>query len=351
MLDGSSVELTPFEMLRRVEAWVDDYPAERAFVSAALAETAGRVAGDSLDLVTETWSSIGEPSPRVWLIDGWLPLGVVALLTGEGGAGKSRLALQLSAALAAERGDPHRWIDGAAAPAIGAGAPAGGVPVVYASWEDRPDEIARRLSEISGGPAPWCEPGVLDNLRILDLAGRGPLWCSSGRYDMPDLSPLGQAVRRVAVDCQARLLVLDSLAAVYGANENDRSQVRGFMSSWDAWASAVGCAVLLIGHPPKSAAGYSGSTDWHAAARARWELARRPLQSGPRSARADPLCWQLALVKSNYGPEPEPLRLDWDPSGPRWAVSGTWPATGVDSDEPLLASINGHGRDARYDDI
>ena len=38
-----------------------------------------------------------EPGPRQWLVDGWLPAGRVALLSGQGGAGKSRLALQLAA--------------------------------------------------------------------------------------------------------------------------------------------------------------------------------------------------------------------------------------------------------------
>ena len=44
------------------------------------------------------------------------------------------------------------------------------------------------------------------------------------------------------------------------------------MASWDAWARDTGCTVLLIAHPPKTDAAYSGSTDWHAAARAVWTL-------------------------------------------------------------------------------
>jgi RecA-family ATPase len=46
-----------------------------------------------------TWGHI-TPEPRLWLIDDKLPAGRVALLTGEGGAGKSRLALQLAAGVA-----------------------------------------------------------------------------------------------------------------------------------------------------------------------------------------------------------------------------------------------------------
>ena len=196
--------------------------------------------------------------------------------------------------------------------------------MLYATWEDRADEMARRLSQISGDAASWCTPGMLDNLRMLDLAGHGPLWNAPGRYNVPTWTRLGQALRQVAESEAIGLLILDSLAAVYGANENDRGQVRDFMASWDAWAAACNCTVLIIGHPPKSSAGYSGSTDWHSAARARWEMGKDHLRSPSRGSRQDPTDWKLAMVKSNYGPEPPSLCLEWDSTGPRWAVRGTW---------------------------
>jgi RecA-family ATPase len=154
----------------------------------------------------------------------------------------------------------------------------------------------------------------------------------------------------VVEDSGAGLLVLDSLAAVYGANENDRGQVRDFMASWDAWASAADCTILIIGHPPKSAAGYSGSTDWHSAARARWEISKEPLQPAARGGRPEPSHWQLAMVKSNYGPEPPALCLDWDPTGPRWAVASTWRAAVAEIQPASAMTSNGNGR-ANYDDI
>ena len=123
-----------------------------------------------------------------------------------------------------------------------------------------------------------------------------------------------------------------------------------FMASWDAWASARGCAVLIIGHPPKSAAGYSGSTDWNSAARARWEISKEPLQSASRGGRQEPSHWQLAMVKSNYGPEPPALCLDWDHTGPRWAVASTWNAAVTETGVPASVTTNGNGR-ANYDNI
>ena len=348
MLEGNPVENTPADLIRQVEAWVETYPEERGNVADALANAVDRLREPGPNLQPFTWAMVGEPEPRSWLIDQWLPAGSVALLTGEGGAGKSRLALQLAAGIAANRliddtDSGALWIAGKDTPRLGNGVPNGGLPVLYATWEDRADEMARRLSQISGDAASWCTPGTLDNLRMLDLAGHGPLWNAPGRYNVPTWTRLGHALRQVAESEAIGLLILDSLAAVYGANENDRGQVRDFMASWDAWAAACNCTVLIIGHPPKSSAGYSGSTDWHSAARARWEMGKDHLYSPSRGSRQDPTDWKLAMVKSNYGPEPPSLCLEWDSTGPRWAVRGTWDTAIAEEREEVTTPANGKG--------
>ena len=38
--------------------------------------------------------------PRRWLVDGWIPMGAVTMLAGDGGVGKSLLAMQLATACA-----------------------------------------------------------------------------------------------------------------------------------------------------------------------------------------------------------------------------------------------------------
>ena len=53
------------------------------------------------------------------------------------------------------------------------------------------------------------------------------------------------------------------------------------MTSWDGWARATNCAVLVVSHPAKAAeSDYSGSTDWHAAARAVWKLGTAETDAG-----------------------------------------------------------------------
>ena len=65
---------------------------------------------------------------------------------------------------------------------------------------------------------------------------------------------------------------MDSVAAIYLANENDRAEVRGFLSALARRAYEGDRSVLLLAHPLKSGSDYSGSTDWLAGVRALWTL-------------------------------------------------------------------------------
>ena len=122
--------------------------------------------------------------------------------------------------------------------------------------------------------------------------------------DMAELTVTGERLRRLCEQENARLLVLDPLAAAYAADENARGLVRAFVSHWDAWGQANDCAVLILAHPPKSAGmSYAGSTDWQGAARALWTLQAeisKSSEDGPRT-------WKLEFINGNYGPRPEPL--------------------------------------------
>ena len=152
----------------------------------------------------------------------WLPAGRVTLLAGQGGIGKSRLALQLSAGIASGGGrldgtdhasEGCSWIETPSPDALklGNATEPGECPTVYASWEDELEEFWSRLSELSGSAAPWVTPERLSRLHIADMAGHGPLWgprADGGRHTdtLGETTAAGHELRRLCEEVGARLL-------------------------------------------------------------------------------------------------------------------------------------------------
>lgn len=238
-----------------------------------------------------------------WLVDGWLPRGCVTMLTGEGGTGKSRLALQLAWAISGG----GRWLGEAGAiPAPGANygmgfEPMPPSPAVYATWEDSPEQINGRLY--------WMERagnvGSGDHFLIADMRARGHAWerSDSGK----GLTDTGHELRLECERIGARLLVIDTVGAANGASENDRAQVGAFYADWSAWSDWTDCTVLLVAHPPKlTGSVYSGSTGVMGGVRAMWSLERavRDCVEGCRPASACSCekytAYKLFNAKQNY---------------------------------------------------
>ncbi len=240
-----------------------------------------------------------------WLVERWLPRSCVAMLTGDGGVGKSRLALQLAWALSGD----GQWLGEAGQmPAAGADygsgfEPVGPSTIVYATWEDSPEQIRGRLY--------WLEQtgksGNGENFKIADMRARGHLWAASERHAVPGLTPAGKELRLACETHEARLLVVDTLGVANGASEIDRAQVGAFFADWAAWADEHDCAVLLIAHPPKTAGvTYSGSTGVLGGVRAMWTLETvksdcRKGCSPPKSCSCEPAySYRLVNAKQNY---------------------------------------------------
>ena len=250
-----------------------------------------------------------DPPAREWIVPDWLPAGRLALFTGEGEAGKSRLAVQLAAAIASGR---TTWLPGGP----GLTLPRGAAPAVIATWEDDHDEAWRRLPRA-------IRPELGNRLHVADLAQVGPVWVPTGSghtSNVGSLSPTGKWLRDYVERHEARLLILDPLAAAFALNENDRALVRGFCSDWDGWARMAGCAVLLIAHPPKGtakdgAARYSGSTDWRNAARAVWSLEKAGTPGTDGKPDASTPAMKLACDKASYARRPARL---WLAGWPTW---------------------------------
>ena len=286
----------------------------------AVVASPANVSGPAPFSITDRWN-IPAPPARAWTVPLWIPAGRVTLMTGEGGAGKTRLALMLAAARAS---GARRWTAYETGPELD-GLPE---PVIFASWEDDREEFQRRLYDwpAVSGNAPEALGRLLgENFAYLDMAAAGPIW-TAGRFDgeAGQLTETGAALRAEAERRGTRLLILDPLAAAFSGNENDRGQVRQFMADWGAWAYEWNCAVVIVSHPPKNTgAVYSGSTDWRNAARAVLVLDH---VDG---------CTRLSCDKSSLGPKPEPLVLrDWT-----WWSASPWNED--DQDDQLTRLILG----------
>jgi len=235
---------------------------------------------------------------RLFHVADLIPGNTVTTLNGDGGTGKSLLALQLASATVVG----SSWCN----LPVTAGA------CVYLSAEDDEDELHRRLVAIANS-----ENVGLDRLRdlhIVPLAGEDALLAvPDARGNILKPTPLFAALERLIADVAPVLIVLDTLADIYGGEENQRAQARQFIGLLRGWSIRYQMATLLLAHPSlagmSSGTGSSGSTAWNNSVRSRLYLDR---VRGDDGSESDPDLRVLRTVKANYGRTGGEIRLRWD---------------------------------------
>jgi RecA-family ATPase len=235
------------------------------------------------------------PPPREWEVEGWIPRHEVTLLYGDGGIGKTLLIHQYATAAAAGR----PWL----------GQKTRQARVMCFFCEDSSEELHRRQVDINAS----FQIGHKD-LGGLRLASRKhednllAAWDRSG--SAMKLTPAWHRLKRDAIAFGADVLVIDTIADVYGGSEIDRVQVNAFVKGClGSLAKAIGGSVIALGHPSLSGkstgSGTSGSTAWSNAARSRIYL-RYPEKTDSGNIR------ELEGMKLNYGPKGSLLKLRWE---------------------------------------
>jgi RecA-family ATPase len=240
----------------------------------------------------------GKPIPeRKWIVREWIPRGVVTGLYGDGGLGKSLLAqqLQTSAAL----GLP--WLS----------LPVEQVASLGVYCEDAHDELWRRQATINEGYS--VDFDALGEVHWMPRLGEGNLLMTFARNGVGELTKFHANVLGAARDLEARLVIVDTAADVFGGNENDRGQVRQFVSrALGSIAQTIDGAVLLCAHPSRSGLstgeGDGGSTGWSNSLRSRLYL-RAPETEA--SETPDPNARILQRRKANYAARNDELRVRW----------------------------------------
>ncbi|WP_159717726.1 AAA family ATPase [Geminicoccus flavidas] len=233
---------------------------------------AGRV------LTTTSASSITgtQPEPREFLIDGLLPTRTVVLLTGKGGVGKSMLTLQLAECL--RTGAAFLGLTTHPCSTL-----------VYSCEDDLP-ELHRRHASIERSMGQCDDP--LGETHFLARDGEDNQLVAFDAAGNLTTTPAFDDLLCTSVHLGARLVVVDTTAQTFGGNENDRAQVTFYVNALRRMAKEIDGTVLLLSHPPKSDAKYSGSTAWDGTVRARCFLAEEEINGEVQRV--------FVLDKSNY---------------------------------------------------
>jgi len=227
--------------------------------------------------------------PMRWLATNRIPAGDATILSGDGGGGKTTVALQLAVSVERGLGD---WL----------GTVCESGPVIFFSAEEPDHEMRRRLVRVARKRG--IEPDEIEGLHFHFASPENCLLAISRADGVMAPTPLFESLAIAANSVRPVLIIVDSIAATFGGNQNDRVHARTFVSLFRRLAQDADCAVLLLDHPSLSGitagTGRGGSMDWQNATRARLHL------------ETDGTGRVLEMKKSNYGPIGEKVTLQWE---------------------------------------
>ena len=216
--------------------------------------------------------------PRDWFVQNLIPMNHVTLMYGDGGAGKSTLALQLACASVRS----EMWLE----------QPTKSGPVYYLSCEDNLEEVKERLVSLG------MKASDLHDLAILDQVGEDSYFINIGKDNEFTETALFNKLKADVEALKPKLVILDNLADIFPEDGYGRQLPRRFISLLRKFAMAHNCAILVLAHPSKAGIntgrGDDGSTAWSNSVRSRLYLVRDD------DDEADAM---LYLMKSNHSPK------------------------------------------------
>jgi RecA-family ATPase len=244
--------------------------------------------------------------PMRWLAARRIPAADATILSGDGGGGKTTVALQLAVSVERGLGD---WL----------GTTCESGAVIFFSGEEPEHEMRRRLDLVARKRG--CEPADINGLHFHFADPDACLLGVSRRDGTMAPTALFASLAAAALDIRPALIVVDSIAATFGGNQNDRVHARTFVGMFRQLAREVDCAVLLLDHPSLSGiangTGRGGSMDWQNATRARLHLETVADEDGGTGR-------VLEVKKLNYGAAGEKTKLRWEDGC--FVLQGTAPA-------------------------
>jgi hypothetical protein len=237
------------------------------------------------------------PPNRDWIVRNWIGCGYVTLLAGPAGSGKTAFCQMLCSAVSI---GTSRFIEKVRQPAVS---------LLWAGEDDR-DELWRRQLPIADylcvSLTRFCGRLYLQLYSDVDMT----LAAVVRNRLVP--TPLLRELREQVGDYGARLVVLDSVARIFGGNENDRNQVTTFVSYLTEALAPTNAALVILGHPAKTRGSeYSGSGAWEASVRARLYFGYGPPEAeSEKPDDHDETTRFLAKRKANYT-DRDVCRVQW----------------------------------------
>lgn len=248
------------------------------------------------------WAGRPEPQPREWVLDGLIPAAKVSSLLGNGGLGKTLLALQIG--LHVSLGRPLFDVK------------VSGGPVLGIFCEDDEDELNRRLR--SACAAERVDIGDVDRFAAISREGQDSILCTFERDHMRT-TPFYSRLEAAVASFKPQLLMLDTAADLFAGDFLNPAQVRQFLKvALGGLCVRYGCAVLLLAHPSKagqaSGDGDGFSTQWHNSVRSRLYLSKPKAPDAPPEEEPADVSDRrvLTAMKANYAPDGTQIPLVWD---------------------------------------
>jgi RecA-family ATPase len=234
-----------------------------------------------------------KPVELRWLAQGRIRANDLAILSGNGGAGKTEIAVHLLVSVAADLGD---W--------LGCVVDAG--PALFISCEEDETDVRDRVERIAKHRN--IDPHAMQDLHLLfpelDATWLGTAEPRTGRISK---TPLLIQIEAWIGHYRPRLVVIDSVAAVFDGDAIQRRQVRAFLAMLRKLAREHDTAIVLLDHPSvrgmADGTGTANSVDWRNSVRSMLHLSDPDKQ--------DPDARELEVKKNNRGRIGEKVKLRW----------------------------------------
>ncbi len=250
-----------------------------------LAERADELEGVDYDYM------LAEPEPLEWAVEGTFLSETVGLISGNGGAGKSTLMMQL--ATCATMGLP--WLGMKVKPARA---------LMMCCEDDR--RIVRLRQRWINRALGYDMADVLDaGLDVIPRAGMDNRLMTIDRatWRMVRTALFDKLIlrcRRTGI----QLLIIDTVSKTFGGRNFDELQVTQFIDECLRLAEMIRGVVLLTQHPSmsgrKSGTGEAGTVQWEAGVRSRLYVHKHQA-----------LGLVLEGMKNNYSQKAPPMKIEW----------------------------------------